>query len=143
MPSKIQVTFDCAEPERLATFWATVLAYEVQPPPDGYSTWEEFAIDHGIPEDQRGSISAIVDPEGDGPRIFFQRVPESKSAKNRVHLDVNVTRRDAKPEERRAHVDAEAERLVTAGATKQNAVEERGGYWVVMTDPEENEFCVQ
>ena len=143
MPSKIQVTFDCAEPERLATFWATVLSYEVQPSPDGYSTWEEFAIDHGIPGHQRGSISAIVDPEGDGPRLFFQRVPESKSAKNRVHLDVNVSRKGAEPDERRTQIDAEVERLVTAGATKQDAVEERGGYWVVMTDPEGNEFWVQ
>ena len=87
-------------------------------------------------------MSAVVDLDGDGPRLLFQRVPEAKTAKNRVHLDVNVGK--AVPErQRRAHVDAEAERLVEAGATQLRAAEERGEYWIVMADPEGNEFCLQ
>ncbi|CAN5805595.1 VOC family protein [soil metagenome] len=142
MATGVQITFDAADPNRLAQFWATALGYVLQPPPEGYDSWEEWATDVGIPPEEENSMSAVVDLDGDGPRLLFQRVPEAKTAKNRVHLDVNVGK--AVPErQRRAHVDAEVERLVEAGATQLRAAEERGEYWIVMADPEGNEFCLQ
>jgi Glyoxalase-like domain len=144
MATPIQVTFDCADPDRLATFWATALGYKKQDPPPGYATWPEFLAAQGVPEDQWNAASAIVDPEGIGPRIYFQQVPEPKTVKNRVHLDVNVGGgRDTPDDERRGRVNAAVERLLGAGATRLRACAEHGEYWVVMQDPEGNEFCLQ
>ena len=144
MATPIQVTFDCADPDRLATFWATALGYKKQDPPDGYATWQAFLSVQGVPEEQWNSASAVVDPDGRGPRIYFQRVPEPKTVKNRVHLDVNAGGGpDTPSDERHRRVDAEVERLAGAGATKLRVFEEHGEYWVVMQDPEGNEFCLQ
>jgi len=144
MATPIQVTCDCADPDRLASFWATALGYSKQDPPTGYATWPAYLQAQGIPEDQWNSASAIIDPEGRGPRIYFQRVPEPKVVKNRVHLDLNVGGgRQVSLQERRARVDAEVDRLRGAGATPLRPVEEHGEYWVVMADPEGNEFCLQ
>ena len=90
MATPIQVTVDCTDPDRLATFWATALGYKKQDPPTGYATWATFLAAQGVPEDQWNAASALVDPAGIGPRIYFQQVPEPKTVKNRVHLDVNV-----------------------------------------------------
>ena len=130
----VQITFDCADPGRLAAFWASALGYVVQPPPEGYESWPAFLTSIGVPESEWNSRSACVDPAGAGPRLFFQRVPEPKAAKNRVHLDVNVGR---------DRVDAEAGRLVAEGATLLREVSELGERWVVLADPEGNEFCLQ
>ncbi|WP_394331494.1 VOC family protein [Streptomyces thermolilacinus] len=65
-----------------------VLGYVVPPPPDGFATWDDFH--RAQPPEERGSWFACVDPSGVGPRLYFQRVPEGKTAKNRVHLDVRV-----------------------------------------------------
>lgn len=81
-----QVTFDCAEPERLARFWCQVLGYVV-PPPEGFATWDEYK--RSQPPEQRDSWFACVDPTGVGPRLYFQRVPEGKAVKNRVHRHVD------------------------------------------------------
>lgn len=144
MAFAFQVTFDCADPDQLARFWAAALGYQLQPPPKGFATWEEWLIAQGFAEDQRNSASAIVDPEGAGARIYFQRVPEPKITKNRVHLDVNVGGGLGVPlADRRVRVNAEADRLVGVGASRMRAVEERGEYCVVMQDPEGNEFCLQ
>ena len=85
---QFQVTFDCAEPERLAGFWCEVLGYVVPPPPEGFATWDDY--DRSLPPQDQGSWFACVDPSGVGPRLFFQRVPEGKVVKNRLHLDVRV-----------------------------------------------------
>ena len=144
MATSIQVTFDCSDPDRLATFWATALGYTKQAPPPGYASWPEFLAAQGVPEDRWTAASAIVDPEGIGPRIYFQQVPEPKTVKNRVHLDVNVGGgRDTPDAERRGRVNAALERLLGAGATQLRACAEHGEYWVVMQDPEGNEFCLQ
>lgn len=144
MATPIQVTFDCADPDRLAHFWAAVLGYKLQDPPAGYPTWPAFLAAQGIPEDQWNSASAVVDPAGHGPRLFFQRVPEPKVVKNRVHLDVSVSGGPAVPlSERRTRVDAAVERLVGLGATRLRDFEQHGEYWVVMQDIEGNEFCLQ
>jgi len=85
----------------------------------------------------------VVDPDGKGPRVFFQRVPESKAVKNRVHLDLYVSAGPgATPEDRKADIEPEAERLVALGAERVEGRQERNEYFVVMRDPEGNEFCV-
>jgi hypothetical protein len=143
--TSIQVVFDCADPSRLARFWAAALGYQLQDPPEGHDSWESWLRAEGVPEESWNDASAVVDPDGAGPRIFFQRVPEPKTVKNRVHLDLNVGGgRAAGLDENRRRVDAEVERLQAEGATVQRpGGEQRGEYWVVMQDPEENEFCVQ
>jgi hypothetical protein len=144
MSTGVQVVFDCADPDRLARFWAGALGYKLQDPPPGYTSWEDWARDHGIPEDRWNDASAVVDADGKGPRLYFQKVPEAKTVKNRVHLDLNITGGPsvAPVEERRGQVDAEVERLLGLGATRVRVGEELGRYWVVMQDVEGNEFCV-
>jgi len=144
MATSIQVTFDCADPDRLAQFWGAVLGYRIPDPPQGFETWEEWASASGIPKDQWNAAGALEDPEGIGPRIYFQRVPEPKVVKNRVHLDVNVGGGRSTPlEQRKANVRREAERLLGLGATEVGPMEQGDEYWVVMQDPEGNEFCLQ
>jgi len=145
MSMSIQLVFDTAEPAQLARFWVEALGYRLQPPPDGFDTWQSFLREQGVPEERWDDTSAIVDREGKGPRIYFQRVPEGKSAKNRMHLDLNVSGgRSAALEERKRGVDAEVARLKTLGASdERGAIERDGEYWVRMNDPEGNEFCVQ
>lgn len=130
----VQVTFDCADPARLSAFWASALGYIVQPPPEGYESWPAFLTAIGVPESDWDERSAAVDPDGKGPRLFFQKVPEGKTVKNRVHLDVNVGH---------DKVDGEVERLVGEGASVLRRVDSGPERWVVMSDPEGNEFCVQ
>ena len=152
MATSIQVVFDCADPNRMAGFWAEALHYVEQPPPAGYASWDAFLEAIHVPREERNAASAIVDPEGKGPRIYFQNLDTPKPAKNRLHLDVNVGGGGKVPvEERRAKVDAEVARLLSLGATRLKPWEEQvlepweaeGEYWVVMAAPEGNEFCVQ
>ena len=113
MVTPIQVVFDCADPDRMMRFWAEALRYPIPEPPAGSPTWEAWLIEHGVPPETWNDSRALEDPEGRGPRIFFQRVPEPKTVKNRLHLDVDVAGRPARPvDERRPMVDAEADRLV-------------------------------
>jgi len=144
MARDIQVTFDCADPARLAAFWADALGYRVQAPPEGFASWDDALEAMSVPPEHRNDASALVDPEGSGPRIFFQRVPEPKQAKNRVHLDVRAAP-EAEGEARMAALEAEAERLVGQGATRLGRHEPdpplNAGH-IVMADPEGNEFCL-
>jgi hypothetical protein len=107
------VAVDCADAQRLARFWAEVLGYRLEDPPSGYRSWPEFSnVMGGAGE----AWSAVVDPEGVGPRILFHRVPEAKTTKNRVHLDVRVSGpRGTSNEVRRPLVDAEVKRLIRKG----------------------------
>ena len=141
MSATVQVTFDAADPAALAAFWSGALGYVSDPPPEGFASWEAWATDQGIPEERWNDASAIVDPDGAGPRIFFQKVPEGKAAKNRVHLDVRAAP-GLDGDARWARLREEAERLVAAGATKLYELEERGSFWITMQDPEGNEFCL-
>jgi hypothetical protein len=139
----VQIVFDCADPDKLATFWAAALLYKKQDPPAGFASWPDFLKAQGIPENQWTSAGAVVDPDGLGPRIYFQRVPEGKMVKNRVHLDLNIGGPRSDPvDERRRRIDAEVGRLVQLGARQSRSVEERGAYFVNMFDPEGNEFDV-
>lgn len=138
---QFQVTFDCAEPERVARFWCEVLGYVVPPPPPGFDNWADF--NRSLPPDRQDSAFACVDPTGTGPRLFFQQVPEGKAAKNRVHLDVRVGT-GLTGDDRLAALTAESDRLAQLGATRVRLFE-AGGFgesFIVMRDPEGNEFCL-
>src|ERR1700745_1480454 len=138
---QFQVTVDCAEPERVARFWCEVLGYVVPPPPEGFATWGDF--DRTLPPEQQGSAFACVDPSGVGPRLFFQRVPEGKVVKNRVHLDVRVGT-GLVGEERLATLEAECARLVALGAVRVRLLpaDDENESCIVMQDIEATEFCL-
>ena len=138
---QIHVTFDCAEPERVARFWCEVLGYVVPPPPEGFATWDDF--DRGLPPEAQGCAFACVDPSGVGPRLFFQRVPEGKVVKNRVHLDVRVGA-GLVGAERLWVLEAECARLVAVGAVRVRLLPADDGNesCLVMHDIEGNEFCL-
>jgi hypothetical protein len=138
----VQVAIDCADPAALSRFWAEALGYVLQPPPEGHDSWESWLASMGIPESEWNSASAVVDPEGTGPRIYFQRVPEAKAGKNRLHLDLRVSNGKSRVDERRRAIEPESDRLVALGASVVGPVEQRGEFWVVMRDPEGNEFCL-
>jgi catechol 2,3-dioxygenase-like lactoylglutathione lyase family enzyme len=144
MSRTIQVTVDCADPNALAGFWNEVLGYRYDSPPAGFSTWEE-ALDHfNVPQEDRNNASASVDPDERGPRLFFQRVPEGKTAKNRLHLDVRAAP-GLEGDARMAALEAECERLVALGGIRVKRFEPEppmSAGFIVMTDPEGNEFCL-
>jgi hypothetical protein len=140
----IQVVFDCANPDRIARFWAEALGYVMQPPPEGFDSWEDWLRENNFPREEWDAASAVIDPDSKGPRIYFQKVPESKTVKNRLHLDINVGERGMAAEERRRKVDAEVLRLLALGArTIRPGNPADREYWVTLQDPEGNEFCVQ
>jgi hypothetical protein len=140
----MQITFDAADPAALGKFWAEVLGYIEEPPPEGHDSWESFLTTIGVPEDGWDSAYAIVDPDGARPRIFIQKVPEPKTAKNRMHFDVNVGGPRGTPrDERCKKVDEAAIRLVSLGARELYRIDEPTSYHVTLADPEGNEFCIQ
>lgn len=146
MPVSYQLTIDCADADLLAHFWAEALHYVLAPPPEGHDSWDDWYRSLGVPEEELGQgDDRIVDPDGEGPQIWFQVVPETKSIKNRFHFDVNASGgRDFPLDVRRERVEAEATRLGALGATRvrTNAPEGMDHYAVAMLDPEGNEFDV-
>ncbi|MDJ0385277.1 VOC family protein [Streptomyces sp. G-G2] len=138
---QFQITFDCVEPERVARFWREVLGYVVPPPPDGFATWNDF--DRAQPPEHQGPAFACIDPSDGGPRLFFQRVPEGKVVKNRLHLDVRVGT-GLVGEERLAALEAACERLVALGAVRGQLLlaDDDNESCLGMQDIEGNEFCL-
>lgn len=127
MAKEFQVTYDCADPGAQAVFWAQVLGYRVQLPQEGSADW-----------------AAISDPDGKGPRLYFQKVPEANTAaKNRLHLDVRSAP-GLRGDERMAALEVEAARLEELGAKRLYRLEsdEENEGIIVMADPEENIFCL-
>lgn len=106
------VTIDCADPARLAAFWTAALGYEVRD------------------ADPEGAY--VVDPSGVGVPMLFLVVPEGRSVKNRLHLDL-------RPD---TGMQVEVDRLLALGASSPHRVDHAGSYWTVLLDPEGNEFCV-
>jgi len=144
MATSIQIVFDCGDPDRLAKFWASALHYKEQDPPAGYPSWPAFLKARGVPEEEWNTASAIIDPEKVGPRIYFQQMDTPKPTKNRVHLDLNISGGSKVAiGDRMQRVNAEVERVAGFGAAKQRVWEEPEEYFVVMQDPEGNEFCIQ
>lgn len=124
---QVQVTFDCADPLRVARYWCAALGYAI---PD--------SVDDGD-----GSWAAAEDPTGAGPRLFFQRVPEGKVVKNRVHLDVRVGT-GLVGAARVAALEAECARLVALGGTRLRLLpaDDEDESCLIMQDPEGNEHCL-
>jgi hypothetical protein len=152
MSREIQVTFDAHDPVALSTFWRDVLGYVHPGPPgvevpeggDPLAAWAEFLERVGVPVEKRNSASALEDPDKRGPRLFFQQVPEDKVAKNRVHLDVRAAP-GLDGDERMAALELECTRLVALGATRVRRHEPEPPMshgFIVMQDPEGNEFCL-
>lgn len=142
---EVQITFDCTDPAAQAAFWAAALGYRLQPPPPGFDSWDTALDAWGVPPEERNSRSAIVPPDGvEAPRLFFQRVPESKVAKNRVHLDVRAAP-GLEGAERMARLEEVCAELTALGARQTGRFEpgeEMSAGFLVMTDPEGNEFCL-
>jgi hypothetical protein len=153
MPARFQLVIDCADPDRLARFWAAALGYVLEPPPEGFATWDDWRREVGFPDDELGiGADSIIDPRGEGPRIWFRVEPDAKVVKNRLHLDIHASTdgpylssvRKVPIEVRTQRVDAEAKRLVGLGATITGALTPEGldHYAVGMKDPEGNEFDI-
>lgn len=152
MPRTIQLTLDANDPRTLGLFSLEVLDYAVDPPPGGeigdpgetVARWLAFLEETGVPEDQHNSAFALVDPTGAGPRLFFQQVPEPKVAKNRLHVDVRSAV-GLTGDERMDQLEREAARLVDLGASRLQRFEPDPPLstgFIVMADPEGNEFCL-
>ena len=152
MSRQIQVTFDAHDPAALSLFWRDALGYVHPGPPgvdlpagaDPLAAWDEFLDRVGVPADRRNTQSALEDPDGPGPRLFFQQVPEDKVAKNRLHLDLRAAP-GLVGDERMAALEAECDRLVALGAKRVRRDEPAPPLslgFIVMTDPEGNEFCL-
>jgi hypothetical protein len=138
MAYDFQVTIDCADPHALADWWAETLGWEVEPSNEafikemvakGFATDDDTKHHHGVLVWRTGQ--AIRHP--DGRRVLFQTVPEPKTGKNRVHLDLRIGADD---------LDEVRDRLVARGATFQHVGRQGPQTWVTLTDPEGNEFCV-
>jgi len=150
MEMTLQLTIDCADPQRLVAFWSEALGYIPEPPPGGHATWREYWAAMGVSEEElpagAGDIpESIVDPAGQGPRVWFQQVPEPKATKNRIHLDLKVGGgRDVPLAVRTQRVTTTVERLIKAGASVLRITDEpdMGQYAVQLQDPEGNEFDV-
>ena len=140
MALRLQVVVDCADPAALGRFWALALGYVEEPPPPGFPTLDAALDAVGITGDDRTKAYAVVDPDGDGPRLFFQRVPEGKQVKNRLHLDVRAG--GPRGAQRWEQVLEARDRLVAAGASVLREVEEPPEHFLVLADPEGNELCL-
>lgn len=154
MPARFQLVIDCTDPDRLARFWAAALGYVLEPPPEGFATWEDWRRDVGFPDDELDiGADSIIDPRGEGPRIWFRVEPDAKVVKNRLHFDIHVSGgrtvhegRSVPLATRRQRVDAEARRLAGLGATITGPLGDPDDgldhYAVGMKDPEGNEFDI-
>jgi Glyoxalase-like domain len=138
---QFQIAVDAADPHRLNRFWAKAVGYDMEDHHDQIHELIEAGLasrDDVIELDGRlawKTAAACRDPSGNGPRLLFQQVPEAKSVKNRVHLDLHFGFADGARE-------AEVERLIALGATRLWDGRQGPHTWVTLADPEGNEFCV-
>lgn len=140
MAFDIQVVVDSTTPHELADWWAEALGWQVEPQDEAFITRmvQSGAATEADTMRHRGALvwrlgAAITSPDPGRPRVLFQRVPETKTVKNRLHLDVHVG-----PERR----EAEIARLLSLGATELWRESQGPMQWATLADPEGNEFCV-
>ena len=138
MLTRVDLTLDCANPQLLAEFWKTAAGYVDEPPPPPFATREDWLAQFDDEFDDGMDAAWLHDPTGVAPRLSLLQVPEPKTAKNRLHLDLRVSG-EGTPEERGSRVMTEVARLGAAGAV---SLQEFTGHHVVMADSEGNEFCV-
>jgi hypothetical protein len=140
MAFDVQIAIDCSRPHELADWWAEALGWQVEPQDEAFIR-RMIQAGHASPEDTVRHRDALVwkvgaalrSPDPDRPRILFQHVPEAKTVKNRLHLDIRVGA------ERR---EAEVVRLLRLGATELWRASQGPLEWVTLADPEGNEFCL-
>jgi Glyoxalase-like domain len=149
MSVRFQIVINCADPDVMTSFWAAALGYVIEPPPEGFATWDDYRRDLGLPDSFLGrDADSIIDPDGAGPRIWFQVVPDAKTITNRLHFDIHASGGRENPMAvRRQRVNAEAQRLAALGAavlSDLTEVPQEGldHYAVAMADPEGNEFDI-
>ena len=145
--TNVQLVIDCADPHAQAKFWAAALGWVVE----RNEAFIRSMLDQGIARPDQvvevdgelawRTVEALRHPEhdairelGGSARLLLQQVPEGKTVKNRVHLDINVGKEN---------IEAEVARLTTLGARELWKVDEPGAFHTTMADPEGNEFCVQ
>jgi glyoxalase superfamily protein len=140
MATDFQVTIDSTGPHALADWWAEALGWQVEPQDEAFirGMVEAGRASEADTTTHRGALvwaagAAITSPDPGRPRVLFQRVPEAKTVKNRLHLDVRVG------DERR---EAEVARLLGLGATELWRSSQGPFTWATLADPEGNEFCV-
>ena len=136
----VQVTLDCADPQALARFWQSALHYVPQPPPQGHESWESWLAARGVPQSEWDDGASICPAEGTGPTLYFQRVPEPKTIKNRLHLDLDIAFGSDPLAARMADIEAEVVRLSALGARVIGRFHDHDHFHVTMADPEGNEF---
>ena len=142
MAYEFQVTVDCADPHTLADWWAETLGWRVQPQDEAFIR-RMISAGHAADSDTKlhdGALvwkegAAICHPEGTqrAPRMLFQLVPEAKTVKNRLHLDVRIGADD---------VESAVAGLTARGAKVLHSGRQGPHTWVTLADPEGNEFCV-
>lgn len=142
-----QLTIDCHRPSSLVAFWQPLLGYEVPPPPEPHATWRDWYVSVGEPADEieGDGTDRLVPQDGEGVAIWFQPVPERKSIKNRLHLDLRVSRgRQVSRAERRAEIESVVAQVQGRGGALLRWTEDEQADHVcaVMADPEGNEFCL-
>lgn len=118
----------------------TALYYVSEPPPSGHESWDSWLTEMGVPQSDWDDGASIGDPEMVGPKLYFQKVPEPKTVKNRLHLDLDVAAVSDPLAVRVAAVEDEAARLELAGATVIQRVSDHGHFHHGMRGPEGNEF---
>jgi hypothetical protein len=140
MAFEFQVTIDSTAPPELADWWAEALGWQVEQQDPAFirRMVESGAASEADTQEHRGRLvwtvgAALTSPDPGRPRLLFQRVPEAKTGKNRVHLDVRVGA---------DRQEAEVERLKALGATELWRASQGPFAWVTLADPEGNEFCV-
>jgi hypothetical protein len=135
---EFQVTQDSTDPHTLADWWAETLGWEVEPSDEAFIR-RMISEGHATEADTTTHNGTLVWKAGAGirhpgrPRVLFQLVPEQKTVKNRMHLDVRVGDDD---------LDAVVEKLVARGATVLHHGRQGPSTWVTLADPQGNEFCV-
>lgn len=143
-PLVLGITIDCHDAQVVAAFWCHALGYVEAPPPQGWADWASFLTDHDVPKEEWGDGATIRPASGDGPSINFLKVPEARTVKNRVHLDVKVSGgRHVDQALRESRIREKEADLVAHGARRQREDRMDGHLdHLVMEDPEGNEFCI-
>jgi catechol 2,3-dioxygenase-like lactoylglutathione lyase family enzyme len=142
-----QLTIDCHDAAKLVAFWQPLLGYEVPSPPEPFATWRDWYLSVGVPEDEieGDGTDRLVPVDGKGVAIWFQPVPETKSVKNRLHLDLRVSPgRSVSREQRRREIEPVVAQVEATGGSliRWTEAPEADHVYAVLADPEGNEFCV-